>query len=78
MKRLDRSKYTLEDALNEIGFAEAILDGLGAKEGEFTLWGRIYSIKEHNNKSVQLTRRPLYEYAPGNPVVNRLIRLSEF
>ena len=42
--RLDRSQYTLDDALCEIALAEAILDGMGAEKG-LTLWGRIASKK---------------------------------
>ncbi len=43
--RFNRKNYNLEDALREIGMAEIILDGMGAKQGK-TLWGRIASIKD--------------------------------
>lgn len=44
--RIDRSQYTLDDALREIALAEAILDGMGAEKGK-TLWGRIASVKRN-------------------------------
>lgn len=47
--RIDRSKYTLNDALGEIALAETILDGMGAKAG-LTLFGRIADIKEKFKK----------------------------
>ena len=43
--RLDRTQYTLKDALDEIALAEAILDGSGATEG-LTLWGRIAALRQ--------------------------------
>lgn len=42
--RLDRSKYTLDEALSEINYAEHILDGMGAPQGK-TPWGRIAGVK---------------------------------
>jgi hypothetical protein len=56
-KRLDRNNYTLETALAEIAAAEAILDGMGARQG-LTLWGRIADVKEHA-KPVQSSGWPI-------------------
>jgi hypothetical protein len=47
MNRLDRSEYTLEDALNEINFVEGVLDRMGAPEG-LTLWGRVVIVRDDN------------------------------
>jgi len=58
--RRDRSKYTLEEALHEIGMAEMILDGCGATTGK-TLWGRIASLKD------KLSNGKLTDAGPETP-----------
>jgi hypothetical protein len=58
MNRLDRSNYTLEDALNEIGFVEGVLDNMGAKEG-LTLWGRVVDARDTHAAELAAVRAAL-------------------